>query len=767
MTAHLTPADRPSWPRRAVVTAGMPYGNKGLHFGHVGGVFVPADFYARFLRDRLGRENVIFVSGTDCYGSPIMEGFRKRREADGYTKHISDYVRENHDSQEADLASFGVSCDLYAGSALEPAVHIHERMTAEIVERLHEQGKLTKMSTKQFFDPAAGQFLNGRQVLGRCPIQGCKSEKAYADECDLGHQFEPEELIAPKSALTGETPELVPVDNLYFDLPAYTEYMREHTERLAADPTVRSVVSKTMQEWLDAPRLFIQVKFRDEFEAIRGELPAHEAIEAEGNKGSFTVVFPTWRERDEAHEVLNRAGVRFRSGKALVPFRISGNVEWGVPLPEVEGCRDLTAWVWPESLWAPISFTRAVLARDAAKLEATGTPAAELAKCAVADAQLVDDAPAMIMDEPTYTHASLDWHDWWASEDARAYQFIGQDNIYFYCIAQSGMWEALDWNMQQSCVAANYHILYMGKKASSSSQTPPPLAHEMLEHYTPEQLRAHWLSLGLGEKPVSFSPKAFDLRETGKDKDGNPILARDDKRVIDPALKEGALLTGVFNRLARSAFYGVAVKEGDEAAYRTGCILSLIHIWTRELEFEISDAAAALRSAREDLPQTDRETQRAIDEAIAAVAAAEKPIAAAKTAFDETAAASDKARDAYSEAKEAAEARQKELRKRIGDEEKSLKSQDRSITDKLDEASAAQAVIDEAEDVIAHPEVTEAIAHALEADRAEHGDRVVEVEELANTERDVREQTRASRIRFIAAITGIALLAILAIWMLL
>ena len=100
MTAHLTPADRPSWPRRAVVTAGMPYGNKGLHFGHVGGVFVPADFYARFLRDRLGRENVIFVSGTDCYGSPIMEGFRKRREADGYTKHISDYVRENHDSQE-------------------------------------------------------------------------------------------------------------------------------------------------------------------------------------------------------------------------------------------------------------------------------------------------------------------------------------------------------------------------------------------------------------------------------------------------------------------------------------------------------------------------------------------------------------------------------------------------------------------------------------------------------------------------------------------
>ena len=94
----------------------------------------------------------------------------------------------------------------------------------------------------------------------------------------------------------------------------------------------------------------------------------------------------------------------------------------------------------------------------------------------------------------------------------------------------------------------------------------------MLEHYTPSSCAPDWLSLGLGEKPVSFSPKAFDTRVTGKDKDGNPVLARDDKRVIDPALKEGALLTGVFNRLARSCFYGVAVKEGDEATYRTGCI---------------------------------------------------------------------------------------------------------------------------------------------------------------------------------------------------
>ena len=138
---------------------------------------------------------------------------------------------------------------------------------------------------------------------------------------------------------------------------------------------------------------------------------------------------------------------------------------------------------------------------------------------------------------PTYQHSSLDWRDWWCSDDAQIYQFIGQDNIYFYCIAQTAMWEALGWNLTQSTVSACYHLLYMGKKASSSSQTPPPPADDLLNHYTCEQMRAHWLSLGLSEKPVSFSPKAYDTRVTGKDKDGNEVRACDDKRVIDPALR--------------------------------------------------------------------------------------------------------------------------------------------------------------------------------------------------------------------------------------
>ncbi len=103
----------------------------------------PADFFARFLRDRLGRENVIFTSGTDCYGSPIMESYRKLNENEGYDKSIGEYVESNHSRQAATLNNYNISCDIYGGSGLEPAAQIHNEVTAEIIERLHEQGTIS------------------------------------------------------------------------------------------------------------------------------------------------------------------------------------------------------------------------------------------------------------------------------------------------------------------------------------------------------------------------------------------------------------------------------------------------------------------------------------------------------------------------------------------------------------------------------------------------------------------------------------------------
>jgi methionyl-tRNA synthetase len=169
--------------------------------------------------------------------------------------------------------------------------------------------------------------------------------------------------------------------------------------------------------------------------------------------------------------------------------------------------------VWPESLFAPISFTKAYFKRE-------GLPEDE-------------------------------WERWWLDKDAAVYQFIGSDNISFYGPAEVGMWMGMqgktpvsdpeNGELQLPYLVANNHILFLDKKASSSGEIKPPMALDLLKHYTPEQLRAHFLGLGLGLKSVSFQPKPL-----------NPQAAPNE---ADPALKEGNLLTNVFNRVARSCFY--------------------------------------------------------------------------------------------------------------------------------------------------------------------------------------------------------------------
>ncbi|NLC43433.1 MAG: class I tRNA ligase family protein, partial [Clostridiales bacterium] len=157
---------RPVFPKRAVITGGMPYGNKELHFGHVGGVFIHADFFARFLRDRIGEDNVIFVSGTDCYGSPISESHRQLVEKGESDISIEEFVTYNHKLQKEVLEKFNVSLNLFAASSLGRAKEIHEQVSKEVFDRLYENGYLSKSTTSQFYDPELGVFLNGRQVEG-------------------------------------------------------------------------------------------------------------------------------------------------------------------------------------------------------------------------------------------------------------------------------------------------------------------------------------------------------------------------------------------------------------------------------------------------------------------------------------------------------------------------------------------------------------------------------------------------------------------------
>ena len=511
---------RPVFPKRAVITGGMPYGNKELHFGHVGGMFVFADTFARFMRDRIGKENVIFVGGTDCYGSPIAEGWRVKVKNGEFDGTLEEFVQKNHDKQQETLDAYGISPDLFAASGLGRSKEIHAEVTDRFISSLHKKGQLDRITTMQFFDEKAGVFLNGRQVIGKCPVEGCTSEKGYADECDLGHQYMPENLITPVSTLTGETPTMKPVTNWYFRLRDYEQLMKNWVEELKKRKDVRPVVWKTIDEFLKKPVIYVKREFEEKYLSLKDSMPEHNYIE-EPKKPSFTIEFDKLSDCDEACRILTENGIRYRTGKTLVPFRLTGNIEWGVPAPVMDGVEGLTVWVWPESLWAPISFTQTYLESEGRDRE--------------------------------------EWRDYWCSKESGVYQFIGQDNIYFYGIAEPAMWMAQqesaektaappEGELQMPVIIANHHILFLDKKASSSGAVKPPMADDLLEHYTPEQLRMHWLGLGLGQRSVSFMPKPY-----------NPDAKPDD---ADPVVKDGLLLSNVYNRMIRTAFY-TAQKELD------------------------------------------------------------------------------------------------------------------------------------------------------------------------------------------------------------
>jgi len=501
--------NRPKFPSRVVVTSGMPYGNKTLHCGHVGGPFVQADVFSRFLRDRLGRDNVIFVSGTDCYGSPIMEGYRKAQETTGFEGTIEDYVRHNHEIQKQTLKDFEVDLNFYGASGLEPARDIHRETSKEVFEGLKEAGMLKYISTLQFYDPIRETFLNGRQVVGKCPFENCQSEKAYADECDLGHQYMPKELVNPISTLSGVKPELREINNWYFSLEDCTDLLIDWTNYLEKNTITRQYVIKEIREFLKAPELYIKKDFEEDFNKISNKLPEYK-IKEDNNKSSITVVFNKLTDREKACDILTENGIRYRTGKTLVPFRLTGNITWGVPVPNE---KDLTFWVWPESLWAPISFTKTYL-------KSIGK----------------DDN---------------EWKKWWCDKDSKVYQFMGEDNIYFYGPVQNAIWLCLQGKNPSLDIpegaltipqmVSNKHLLFLNQKASSSSAVKPPMATELLDYYTAEQLRSHFLGLNLGNNAASFMPKAF-----------NPAANAND---VDPVLKEGNLLTNVYNKTLRTLCY--------------------------------------------------------------------------------------------------------------------------------------------------------------------------------------------------------------------
>ncbi len=502
---------RPNFPKKAVITSGMPYGNKLLHYGHVG-MTLRADVFARFMRDRIGSDNVIFVSGTDCYGSPALESFRKLQESTGYSGTLSDYVESNHVKQAEIFKKYEIGFNGYYASALGRAKEIHEEVCADFLNKLVKNNMVTKHSSLQFFDRKFNTLLNGRQVVGKCPIDGCLSEHGYADECSLGHQYLPQDLIDPVSALSGETPELVKIENLYFDLDKCIPVLTDWIASIEREKDTPSFMVKEIKEFFKLPEIYIKRSYAEELNALSSVLPPYKDISVSEKAPSITIQFETLPLREKACEILSQNGIRYRTGKTLTPFRLSGDISWGVPCPEVDGLKNQTFYVWPESLFAPISFSKTYL-------ESIGKDENE-------------------------------WKKYWCSKDGKVYQFLGEDNLYFYGPAQQAMF--IHYNGEKSNINADNgelqitkinpikSILYLNQKASSSGSLKPPMAEEFLNYYTPEQFRMHFLAMNLTNNNVSLMPKAF-----------NP----DAKDELDPMVREGNLLTNVYNRILRTIFY--------------------------------------------------------------------------------------------------------------------------------------------------------------------------------------------------------------------
>ncbi|HBV13962.1 methionine--tRNA ligase [Chryseobacterium carnipullorum] len=199
---------------RKMITAALPYANGPVHIGHLAGVYIPADVYARFQR-RLGKD-VAFICGSDEHGIPIT--IRAKKE--GVTP--QDIVDKYHEIIKKSFSDLGISFDEYSRTTSKK----HYETSQDFFKVLYDKGKFTEEVSEQYFDEQAGEFLADRYIVGTCP--NCGNENAYGDQCEkCGSTLSPSELINPKSMLSGNVPILKDTKNWYLPLNEYEDFLNE------------------------------------------------------------------------------------------------------------------------------------------------------------------------------------------------------------------------------------------------------------------------------------------------------------------------------------------------------------------------------------------------------------------------------------------------------------------------------------------------------------------------------------------------------------
>ncbi len=201
-------------PKRYTITAALPYTNGPIHIGHLAGVYVPADIYARY--QRLKGRDVVFVCGSDEHGVAITikakkEGISPQQVVDRYHKIIKD-----------SFADFGISFDVYSRTSAP----IHHQTASDFFKQMHQDGKFVEQVTEQLYDAEADQFLADRFVIGTCPK--CGYDSSYGDQCEnCGTSHNATDLINPKSAISGSTPTLKSTKHWFLPLDQYQDWLNE------------------------------------------------------------------------------------------------------------------------------------------------------------------------------------------------------------------------------------------------------------------------------------------------------------------------------------------------------------------------------------------------------------------------------------------------------------------------------------------------------------------------------------------------------------
>ena len=200
--------------KRTLITSALPYANGPVQIGHLAGVYVPADIYARYLR--LKGEEVLFVGGSDEHGVPITIKAKK----EGVTP--QDIVDRYHGIIKKGFEEFGISFDIYSRTTSST----HYQTASDFFKTLYDKGEFVQQTSEQYYDEEVKQFLADRYITGECPH--CHAEGAYGDQCEkCGTALSPTELINPKSAISGSKPVLKETMHYYLPLDKHESWLRE------------------------------------------------------------------------------------------------------------------------------------------------------------------------------------------------------------------------------------------------------------------------------------------------------------------------------------------------------------------------------------------------------------------------------------------------------------------------------------------------------------------------------------------------------------